>query len=470
MIHRFTIHNTHMVLDVNSGAVHILDDKADGVLSCYDENGTPTENKIEGLVAEYGHKIVEEARTELEYLKEKELLFSKDPYEEIFAGRTLPVVVKALCLHIAHDCNMRCRYCFAGEGDYCGEKSHMSLEVGKKAIDFVTENSGNRRNLEIDFFGGEPLLNMETVKGIIEYAGKKENSHNKRFRFTITTNGLLLDDKVMDYVNGTMDNIVLSIDGRKDINDIMRIRKDGRGSYDAIVPKFQKMAQMRKDKDYYVRGTFTSNNLDFSKDVLHMAELGFDQISIEPVVLPDGSGMEIREEHLNTLFMEYEKLAMELFNLKNKGKEVNFFHFMIDPEGGPCVAKRLRGCGSGTEYLAVTPQGDLFPCHQFVGMPEFLLGDVFYGINRPGIMETFQNINVYAKEKCRNCWAKFYCSGGCAANAWKFHKDLAGCYEIGCELQKRRLECALWLKAMEMSEELLSDRFQTTIDLRKEEG
>jgi len=450
MIHQFRIYDTNIVLDVNSGAVHVLDDIAGEVLSCFDENGKPTEDEINALRLKYGEDHVTEALSELEALKSEGLLFSSDPYEDTFSADTSPPVVKALCLHMAHDCNLRCKYCFAGEGTYHGTRSKMPAEVAKKAIDFVIANSENRRNIEIDFFGGEPLLNLDVIRETVLYAREREKCTNKRFRFTVTTNGLLLDDETMEYLNNTMDNIVLSLDGRKEINDAMRVRRDGSGCYDAIVPKFQKMVSIRKDKDYYVRGTFTANNLDFSEDVLHMAGLGFDQLSIEPVVLPDGSGPEIKREHLDKIFSEYESLALKISELRKQGKKINFFHFMLDLEGGPCVAKRLRGCGSGTEYLAVTPQGDLYPCHQFTGVEEFRLGNVFTGIDRQDIVKTFRGLNVYTKKSCRNCWAKFYCSGGCAANAWHFQKDLSGVYEIGCELEKKRVECALWLKAREL--------------------
>lgn len=451
MIHQFEINGTNMALDVNSGAFHVLDPEAARVLSCYDNDGTAEYEKIELLERKYGQEQVNEIRSELKKLIEGGLLFSGDPYEKMFADIKGPTAVKALCLHIAHDCNLRCKYCFAGEGDYNGEKSIMPIDVGKKAIDFVIANSKDRKNIEIDFFGGEPLLNMTTVKETVKYAKEKEKPFNKHFRFTITTNGTLLNEKITDYLNNTMDNIVLSLDGRKKVNDVMRVRKDGTGTYEAILPKFKALVSKRKDKDYYVRGTFTSNNLDFSNDVLHMADLGFEQLSIEPVVLKDGSGFEIKREHLETIYSEYEKLAYELLDRKRAGKGVNFFHFMIDLDGGPCVVKRLRGCGSGSEYLAVTPSGDLFPCHQFAGNQEFKIGNVFTGIDRQDIVTKFQEINVYTKEKCRECWARFYCSGGCTANAWQFENNLSGVYEIGCEMQRKRIECALWLKANEIN-------------------
>ncbi|MDD4297598.1 MAG: thioether cross-link-forming SCIFF peptide maturase [Ruminiclostridium sp.] len=452
MIHQFKINGTNMVLDVNSGAVHILDPEAAKVLSCYDNDGMPVNEKMELLEKAYGNEQINEIRSELEELISEGLLFADNPYEDMFTDVKGSTMVKALCLHIAHDCNLRCKYCFAGEGDYNGEKSVMPVEVAKKAIDFVIANSGNRKNIEIDFFGGEPLLNMETVKETVRYAREKEQIHNKCFRFTITTNGILLNDETNDYLNSTMDNIVLSLDGRKEVNDTMRVRRDGTGTYETILPKFKKLVSTRKAKDYYVRGTFTSNNLDFSNDVIHMADLGFEQLSIEPVVQKDGSGIEIKTEHLEKIFSEYEKLAKMLLERKRANKGVNFFHFMIDLDGGPCIVKRLRGCGSGSEYLAVTPAGELFPCHQFVGFQEFKMGNVFTGIDRPDIIDKFKKINVYTREKCRECWARFYCSGGCTANAWQFKKDLSGVYEIGCEIQKKRIECALWLKANENSE------------------
>lgn len=452
MIHQFEINGMNMVLDVNSGAVHVLDPEAARVLSCYDSNGNPVKEKLESLEKQYGNKQVGEIRSELDGLISDGLLFADNPYEKMFADVKGSKVVKALCLHIAHDCNLRCKYCFAGEGNYNGEKSIMSVEVAKKAIDFVIANSGSRKNIEIDFFGGEPLLNMETVKETVNYAREKEKTCNKNFRFTITTNGMLLKDEIIEYLNDTMDNIVLSLDGRREVNDKMRIRRDGTGSYDTILPNFKRLVSKRGDKDYYVRGTFTSNNLDFSNDVMHMADTGFDQLSIEPAVLKDGTGFEIKREHLETIFSEYEKLARELLERKKSGKGVNFFHFMIDLDGGPCIAKRLRGCGSGSEYLAVTPAGDLFPCHQFAGFKEFKMGNVFTGIDRPDIIERFTKINVFTREKCKECWARFYCSGGCTANAWQFENDLSGVYEIGCEMQKKRIECALWLKANEAIE------------------
>ncbi len=448
MIHAFKIHGENIVLDVMSGAVHLLDDIACDVLGCYDSDGTLNPNKLRELT-KYDETQINEAIVDIEYLIDNKLLFTEDPYTEMLPVWTKQTVVKALCLHIAHDCNLRCSYCFAGTGEYMGHRSLMSLEVGKKAVDFLIENSGNRRNLEVDFFGGEPLMNFDVVKGIVEYAREKEKESNKNFRFTITTNGILLDEEKRAYINENMHNVVLSLDGRKEINDEVRKRIDGKGSYDRILPLIKKMVDERGEKDYYVRGTFTRKNLDFGADVLHLADLGFDQISVEPVVAAKDSGLDIRNEDLKAVCDEYERLAKEYVDRRKNGQWFNFFHFMIDLEGGPCIAKRLRGCGSGTEYLAVTPEGELYPCHQFVGHKEFNLGNVFDGLNGNPIREIFSDTNVYTKPQCNSCWAKFYCSGGCAANAWQFNKDIKIPYEIGCELEKKRVECALWIKAQE---------------------
>ena len=416
MIHAFKIHGENIVLDVMSGAVHLLDDIACDVLGCYDSDGTLNPNKLRELT-KYDETQINEAIVDIEYLIDNKLLFAEDPYTEMLPVWTKQTVVKALCLHIAHDCNLRCSYCFAGTGEYMGHRSLMSLEVGKKAVDFLIENSGNRRNLEVDFFGGEPLMNFDVVKGIVEYAREKEKESNKNFRFTITTNGILLDEEKRAYINENMHNVVLSLDGRKEINDEVRKRIDGKGSYDRILPLIKKMVDERGEKDYYVRGTFTRKNLDFGADVLHLADLGFDQISVEPVVAAKDSGLDIRNEDLKAVCDEYERLAKEYVDRRKNGQWFNFFHFMIDLEGGPCIAKRLRGCGSGTEYLAVTPEGELYPCHQFVGHKEFNLGNVFDGLNGNPIREIFSDTNVYTKPQCNSCWAKFYCSGGCAMNA-----------------------------------------------------
>jgi uncharacterized protein len=408
----------------------------DGAKKDFSEN-------MEELVAQ-----INEVIDDISQLKKDGALFTEDIYEEYIKDfKQRSTVVKALCLHIAHDCNLACRYCFAEEGEYRGHRELMSYEVGKQALDFLIANSGSRKNLEVDFFGGEPLMNFQVVKDLVKYGREQEVLYNKKFRFTLTTNGILLDDEIMEFANKEMSNVVLSIDGRKEINDKMRPSRNGKGSYDLILPKFQKLAESRNQTGYYVRGTFTHNNLDFSEDVKHLADLGFKQISVEPVVSLPEEPYAITEEDLPKLFDEYDKLAKLMLEYKKEGKDFNFFHFMIDLTGGPCVAKRLSGCGSGTEYLAVTPWGDLYPCHQFVGIPEYLMGNVFEGVKTPEIREEFRVCNVYAKEKCKNCFAKFYCSGGCSANSFKFHGDINDCYDIGCELQKKRVECAIMLKA-----------------------
>ena len=368
--------------------------------------------------------------------------------DDIIDFKKRKTVVKALCLHIAHDCNLACKYCFADEGEYHGQKRElMSLEVGKRALDFLIENSGNRVNLEVDFFGGEPLMNFDVVKELVAYGRSREKEAGKNFRFTLTTNGMLLNDEVMDFCNREISNVVLSLDGRKNVNDAMRPTRNGKGSYDIIVPKFQKFVENRGDKSYYVRGTFTRNNLDFTEDFKCMADLGFKEISIEPVVSPDESPFAIREEDIDTICAEYDKLARDIIARHKAGKPVTFFHYMIDLNGGPCVYKRLSGCGSGTEYLAVTPTGDLYPCHQFVGNEDFRLGDIYNGIERNDIVDEFKQCNVYAKDKCKDCFARFYCSGGCAANSYQFHGTILDAYDIGCKLQQKRVECAIMIKA-----------------------
>lgn len=448
MIHKYSMNGYNIVLDVNSGAVHVVDDAVYDVLDYYKEKSK--DEILEILKNKYTQDEINEAYSEIVELEKEDLLYSEDIYEEVIPKieRRNPVV-KALCLHIAHDCNLKCKYCFAEEGEYHGKRSLMSFEVGKKAIDFLIKASGTRRNLEVDFFGGEPLMNFGVVKQIVEYARSVEKENNKNFRFTITTNGILLNDEIQEYINQNMHNVVLSIDGRKEVNDKMRVRAGGQGSYDTIIPKFQKLAESRNQTDYYVRGTFTRNNLDFSKDVLHLADLGFKQISVEPVVADEKESYALKEEDLPVIFEEYEKLAKEMLKRKKEGKNFNFFHFMIDLTGGPCVTKRLVGCGSGTEYLAVTPEGDLYPCHQFVGMEQFKMGDVDTGVVKDDIRCNFENCNVYSKPKCKECWAKFYCSGGCVANSYNTHGDLITPYEIGCELQRKRTECSIMMKAAE---------------------
>ena len=400
------------------------------------------------LKEHYSSEEVGTALEECQCLIDQGMLFTEDIYEnaiETFAKRE--TVVKALCLHIAHDCNLACRYCFAEEGEYHGKRDLMSYEVGRQALDFLIANSGNRRNLEVDFFGGEPLMNWEVVKKLVEYGREQEKIHDKKFRFTLTTNGVQLNDEIMEFANKEMANVVLSVDGRKEIHDLMRPFPKGAGSYDLVIPKFQKFAELRNQDKYYVRGTFTRHNLDFSKDVLHLADLGFKQISVEPVVAGENEEYALREEDLPVIYEEYDRLAKEMIRRKKAGEGFNFFHFMIDLTGGPCVYKRLSGCGSGTEYLAVTPWGDLYPCHQFVGEEKYLMGNVFEGIKKPQIQEEFKGCNVYTKEACKDCFARFYCSGGCAANSYKFHGTIQDTYEIGCKLQRKRVECAIMIKA-----------------------
>lgn len=448
MVHQYKNNGYNIVLDVNSGAIHVVDDVMYDVIEMFEEHSA--EEIVTALSGKYKKTEIEEAIEEVNSLKDEGELFTKDSYENyIMDFKKRPTVVKALCLHIAHDCNLACRYCFAEEGEYHGRRALMSYETGKAALDFLIANSGNRRNLEVDFFGGEPLMNWQVVKDLVAYGREQEKIHDKNFRFTLTTNGVLLDDEIMEFANKEMANVVLSIDGRKEVHDHMRPFRRGDGSYDLIVPKFQKFAESRNQEKYYVRGTFTHHNLDFSEDVLHLADLGFKQISVEPVVAQPEEEYALREEDLPKLFEEYDKLAAQMVERKKAGEDFNFFHFMIDLEGGPCVAKRLSGCGSGTEYLAVTPWGDLYPCHQFVGNEKFLMGNVKDGITRTDIRDEFKCCNVYAKEKCRNCFAKFYCSGGCAANSYNFYGDIKDAYDLGCELQKKRIECAIMIKAAE---------------------
>ena len=466
MIHQYVNNGYHIVLDVESGSVHVVDETAYRVIPIVEEalrQHIETREEILAYVSEkmqapagQGPEAEELAETveEILALKDAGTLYSEDVYEKYIDGfQNRPTVVKALCLHIAHDCNLSCRYCFAAEGEYHGERAVMSLEVGKKALDFLVKNSGSRVNLEVDFFGGEPLMNWDVVKELVAYGRSLEEPCHKKFRFTLTTNGILLNDDILEFANREMANLVLSIDGRKEVHDRMRPHKGGQGSYDEVLPKYKKAAQSRNQTNYYVRGTFTRYNLDFSEDVLHLADEGFRQISVEPVVAQPEEDYALREEDVPTLLAEYDRLAAEYIRRKKEGKGFNFFHFMIDLEGGPCVAKRLSGCGSGSEYLSVTPWGDLYPCHQFVGQEQFLMGSVDEGIVRTDIRDAFKACNVYAKEKCRDCFAKYYCSGGCAANAYNFSGRIDGSYDIGCELQKKRVECAIMIKAALADEE-----------------
>ncbi len=448
MIHKYTLNGFRIVLDTNSGAVHIFDEAPYEMLN-YLEDCVPDEPPValkEALGGRWDQATFDEAYEELKELYRQGLLFSEDGYER-FSDMMVNSPVKAMCLNVAHDCNLRCEYCFAAKGDFgCGRKL-MPLEVGKKAIDFLIERSAGRRNLEMDFFGGEPLMNWDVVKELVLYAREQEKIHNKNFRFTITTNGLLLTDDKIDFINQEMSNCVLSLDGRKEINDRLRVRVDGTGCYDQIVPKYQKLVAQRGDKDYYARGTFTRYNLDFTEDVLHMADLGFDQVSVEPVVSDEKLDYSIKEEDLPRVFEEYERLANALLKRRKEGKGCNFFHFMIDLNQGPCAIKRLRGCGCGNEYVAVTPEGDIYPCHQFVGDEQWKMGSVLDGTFNMPMKERFAKANVYSKSDCKNCWAKFYCSGGCNANNWQYERDILKSHNISCELEKKRLECAIMMQA-----------------------
>ncbi len=451
MVHQYKNNGYNIVLDVCSGSVHVVDELVYDMIEMYEDKSLAEiseeiKNRYKDL---YSDEDINDAYSDITELKENGLLFTEDVYKDVIIDfKKRKTVVKALCLHIAHDCNLACKYCFADEGEYHGQKRElMSLEVGKKALDFLIENSGNRVNLEVDFFGGEPLMNFDVVKEIVAYGRKREKEAGKNFRFTLTTNGVLLNDEVIDFCNKEISNVVLSLDGRKCIHDDMRPTRNGKGSFDIVVPKFQRFVEQRGDKSYYVRGTFTRNNLDFTEDFKLMADLGFKEISIEPVVSPDTCDYAIREEDLEKIYDEYDKLACDIIERHKAGKPITFFHYMLDLNGGPCVYKRLSGCGSGTEYLAVTPQGALYPCHQFVGIDEFKLGNVYDGIKKTDIVEEFKLCNVYAKDKCKDCFARFYCSGGCAANAYQFHGSILDAYDIGCKLQQKRVECAIMIKA-----------------------
>lgn len=442
--HKFDLNDKKIVLDINSGSVHVVDDLIYNMIDLYESK------ELEEIVTELKNKFeeqdIKDAYSEIDTLKENDLLFS-EPADTSNFKYNEEGVVKALCLHVAHDCNLRCNYCFASQGDFNGERLYMPLEVGKKALDFLIEKSGNRRNLEVDFFGGEPLMNFDVVKELVSYGRSIEKAHNKNFRFTITTNGVLLDEDNMKFMNENMDNVVLSLDGRKEVNDNMRPTHNQKGSFDTITPKFLDFVKMRGDKDYYVRGTFTSKNLDFAKDVMFMNKLGFDSISVEPVVTEPTQDYALLDEHLDTIMNEYEELSKSFIESHKNGKGFTFFHFMIDLNQGPCFIKRVSGCGAGVEYLAVTPEGDLFPCHQFVGDDDFKIGSLDEGIKNLELIDDFRQANVFTKEDCGDCWAKFYCSGGCHANAYNANNDLKKPYKMGCEMEKKRIECAISVTA-----------------------
>ena len=448
LIHKFKQGENYFVLDVNSGAVHIIDELVYDILD--DEKIKSKEEVLSELKGKYKEEDIIEAYDELKELEEEGALYSPDAYEEI-ANSSMDDrdYIKAICLNIIHGCNLRCKYCFADEGEYHGHGGVMSVETAKKAIDYVIKRSGPRKNIEIDLFGGEPTLIMDTIKEIIAYARENEAKWNKNIRFTMTTNATLLTDDMMDYMDKEMGNIILSLDGRKEVNDKVRIKVDGSGSYDDILPNIKKMIERRtKGKTFYVRGTFTRNNLDFYQDVVAMLNEGFKEISIEPVVLEDNHPLSLREEDLPEIFENYDKLYIEMSRRKKEGKdEFTFYHFMIDLQGGPCVYKRISGCGAGFEYVAITPQGEVYPCHQFVGKEEYKLGDIYEDTFNTELAKKFKSAHIYNKPKCRKCWARFYCSGGCQANNVAFNGDMNEPYEIGCKMQKKRIECAIALKA-----------------------
>ena len=447
LIHKFKQGGKCFVLDVNTGAVHIVDEL---VYDLVDDNRLRSkEELVADFGAKYGADVVEEAYEELQELVAEGILYTEDQYEDIaHSSMDDRDYIKAVCLNIIHACNLRCKYCFADEGEYNGHKGKMSLETAKKAIDYVVKRSGPRKNIEIDLFGGEPTMMMDTIKEIIAYARENEAKWNKRIRFTMTTNATLLTDEMMDYMDKELENIILSIDGRKEVNDKVRIRFDGKGSYDQILPNIKKMVAKRdKTKAHTVRGTFTRENLDFYEDVKMMVDEGFREISIEPVVLEDGHPLALRKEDLPKIFESYDKLYDELVQKKAEGKEFNVYHFKVDLNGGPCVYKRISGCGAGFEYVAITPQGEVYPCHQFVGKEEYKLGSIYDDSYNADLGMSFKKAHIYNKPKCRNCWARFYCSGGCQANNIAFNNDINNPYDIGCQMQKKRIECAIALKA-----------------------
>lgn len=450
MIHKYSLKGYHIVMDTNSGAVHVFDDAPFEMLDYLHDSvpEQPPQDMLDSMSGKYDAQTIKEAYDELKELYRIDQLYSKDEYEK-FAVMLKDAPIKSLCLNIAHDCNLRCEYCFAAKGDFGRGRMLMPFEVAKKAIDFLIERSEGRHNLEVDFFGGEPLMNFNVVKQVVEYARSLEKACDKNFRFTITTNGVLLTDDKIDFINKEMSNCVLSLDGRKSVNDLLRVRVDGSGSYDQIVPKFQKLVKTRGDKDYYARGTFTKHNLDFTDDVLHMADLGFDQISVEPVVSDVKLEYSIKEDDLPRVFEEYDRLTQAIIDRRKAGKGFNFFHFMLDLDQGPCAIKRLRGCGCGNEYVAITPEGDIFPCHQFVGDDSWKMGNVLDGSFNEDIKHSFALTNIYTKPECKNCWAKFYCSGGCNANSWQYEGDVHKAHKISCDLEKKRLECAIMIKAAE---------------------
>ena len=459
MVHQYKLNGYNIVLDTCSGAVHVVDEVAYDMIAAFKEK---TEEEIVAQMLEkYGTRpdVTEEelhlCMEDIKSLVKMGKLYTEDTFEDM-AGKFKERsgnVIKALCLHVAHTCNLNCSYCFASQGKYHGDRALMSFEVGKRALDFLIENSGKRRNLEVDFFGGEPLMNWDVVKQLVEYARSVEKEHNKNFRFTLTTNGILIDEDVIEFANKEMSNVVLSLDGRKEINELKRVDYAGNGSYDKIVPKFKQLVESRGGKGYYMRGTFTHANPDFTKDVFHMADLGFTELSMEPVVSSADDPAALTKEDLEIVKEHYEILAKEMIQRKKEGRGFTFYHYMLDLTEGPCVYKRISGCGSGTEYMAVTPWGDLYPCHQFVGDEAYKLGDIWNGVTNDALREDFRSCNAYSRPDCKDCWAKLYCSGGCAANAYHASGSIRGIYEPGCDLFKKRIECAIMIKVAEDAEQ-----------------
>ena len=457
MVHQYKLNGYNIVLDVYSGSVHCVDDVAYDIIQLFCTEEKPA--IVERIMEKYGDRDdvtkaeVEAVIEDVEALKAAGKLFTEDVFEpKATELKERHTEIKALCLHVAHTCNLNCSYCFASQGHFNGTDGLMSLETGKRAIDFLIENSKGRHNLEVDFFGGEPLMNWEVVKGIVRYARSVEKAHDKNFRFTLTTNGVGIDEDVIDFANKEMHNVVLSLDGRKEVHDRLRRFTDGSGSYDVIVPKFKRLVESRGGKGYYMRGTYTHNNVDFTNDIFHMADLGFTELSMEPVVCSPDDPFALTEEDLPKLFEQYEILAKEMIKRKKEGRGFTFYHYMIDLTHGPCIYKRISGCGSGTEYFAVTPWGDLYPCHQFVGDESYRMGDIWQGVTNEEKRREFKLCNVYARKECRDCWARLYCSGGCAANAYHATGDIRGVYEYGCELFKKRMECAVMIQVSESME------------------
>ena len=459
MIHQYKLGGYNIVLDVCSGGVHVVDDVAYDIISLFET--TSREDILAAMKEKYlgtdgiTEADIEECFDDVVSLKDSGKLFAPDTFEPMAGHLKAKTsgVIKALCLHIAHTCNLNCSYCFASQGKYHGERAVMSFEVGKQALDFLIANSGSRRNLEVDFFGGEPLVNFQVVKDLVAYARSIEKEHNKNFRFTLTTNGLLIDEDVIEFANRECHNVVLSLDGRKEIHDRFRVDYAGNGSWDRIVPKFQQLVKARNGQGYYMRGTFTHANPDFLKDIQVMLDLGFSELSMEPVVAAPDDPSALTEEDKAIVMEQYEKLAMLMLDKDKEGKPFTFYHYMIDLTGGPCIYKRISGCGSGTEYMAVTPWGDLYPCHQFVGEEKFKLGDVWKGVDNTEIQNEFLECNVYARPECRDCWARLYCSGGCAANAYHATGSVKGVYKYGCDLFRKRMECAIMVTIARQLEE-----------------